>query len=399
MTTLGRIGATPLGKTNASYPLGVETIISSKHPWPPKPLSVSGRLDYGGEMTLLRTSREIHPTVPVRGTGVGGFITDGTSFVTTVIPSASTPVPISGSIMNAIGAKGWNRYKPTARKAGLDQFLGELKQLPRAFAINAYKNVLKEIANGRFGNVSPRSVSKHLADDYLNFRFGWMPFYSDIKELLNNFLEEDKLFKQLVRDNGRPVRRSGIVDTITDTQSTTTQGLLGPMLFPALQTQFYDKASGTQTTTTQTKEEYAFSGRFRYYIPQLAEGPDSEVARRRARRIIYGAELTPNTLYQLMPWSWLIDWISPIGDVISNLNDYGDNLTADYAYATGNRSRETVVVVNGILKGIPITAYSSALQEVKLRRRASPFGFGLNPGSFSPYQLSILAALGISKYR
>jgi len=36
---------------------------------------------------------------------------------------------------------------------------------------------------------------------------------------------------------------------------------------------------------------------------------------------------------------------------------------------------------------------------VKRRRRATPFGFGLEFDSFSQFQLSIIAALGLSKRR
>lgn len=45
----------------------------------------------------------------------------------------------------------------------------------------------------------------------------------------------------------------------------------------------------------------------------------------------------------------------------------------------------------------PVDVDDVIINEVKSRRSATPYGFGLNPGSFSGKQLAILLALGIQK--
>lgn len=386
--------------------LGFEEVRNHPHPWPPTSVNpkrrvsrlVRGRYDFGGGYTLLRKKIDITPTRPL--TSESGFYrTKDYIGICNSPDTGGTPSAISPLIMNAIGTKGWNQYKPTARQAGLDQFIGELRELPRAFSIYAYKNALKEIARGKFGNVSGKGISKAVAGDYLNFQFGWLPFYNEIKDLLANYLKEEELIQQLARDNGRPVRRSGPVDIVKSTSTSVSKSATqSSYIKPALPSALYD-GPATRWVTTTVSERYWFSGRFRYWLPALSNSPGSEKAKEQARRIIYGAEVTPNTLYQLMPWSWLIDWFSPVGSVISNMNDRADNLTADYAYAMGHKTETIRTVCQGKLKNSSdhYTMYEVTI-ESQNRSRASPYGFGVLPSSFSTRQIAILASLGVTKF-
>jgi hypothetical protein len=121
--------------------------------------------------------------------------------------------------------------------------------------------------------------------------------------------------------------------------------------------------------------------------------------------------VTPEVVWNLLPWSWLIDWFTNIGDIVSNASSNAvDNLTADYAYVM--RTQETVTnyegwsVVNGTgtpasSTYIPAGHYSSYgfnRSITKSRFAASPFGFGTTFNGLSSYQLGIVAALGISRW-
>jgi len=50
-----------------------------------------------------------------------------------------------------------------------------------------------------------------------------------------------------------------------------------------------------------------------------------------------------------------------------------------------------------LINGAIIGASERRITSVKQRSVATPFGFGLDPGAFSPKQWSIIAALGFSK--
>jgi hypothetical protein len=116
---------------------------------------------------------------------------------------------------------------------------------------------------------------------------------------------------------------------------------------------------------------------------------------------LLGSRITPETLWNLTPWSWLVDWVFNIGDVLSNLSAFSndglvmrrgyvmrhENLTHDYTL-TGIR------FMNGYNPGMIYQRFST---ETKIRRSASPYGFSASWPDFSPRQLAILAALGITR--
>jgi len=159
--------------------------------------------------------------------------------------------------------------------------------------------------------------------------------------------------------------------------------------------------------TLTVTDKIWFVGKFRYYIPDIG----SSEWTKRTTRALYGANITPEVAWNLLPWSWLIDWFGNIGDVMSNMSSNAvDNLTADYAYIM--RTQETRYDMEGATTwnqlGSPTGASwipAGRVQKrgwstttTKTRVGASPFGFGLTFDGLSTYQLGIAAALGISRW-
>lgn len=321
-----------------------------------------------------------------------------------VTPVAASPL-ISDSVLSAIGAKAWASKKPTAQRGGLGQALGELHDLPTLPKLLAYKQALG-LANRR---TTWKRLAKDTSSNYLNYQFGWVPLLSDIRDLFKNAMAMRKNIEQLRRDNGRPVRRSGKVgQTASSSTSVTTTGNWGSsapgFLVPNLTLGCY-KGPWTKTVTTKSVIDYHFSARFRYYIDFVKGSQGDLDTAHRVAKIVLGAELSPYTLYQLLPWSWLIDWFTSLGSVVNNLvNDAGDNLVADYAYING---KETVSVETVLSTGFNNSSTANGGDYTfthyygysNFRRiAASPFGFGLTLANLSPKQVAILAALGINRY-
>lgn len=385
--------STPGSLRERSFSLGQESIASQNHAWPPRGPT---RGNIGGEMTLLRKKLSISPG---RWSGQYGYYKiSNQEMCPNSMPTLQTPTPIPATNMVAVGTRGWRMYKPTEEQAGAAQFFGELRDLPRAFSIYAYKNVLKEFARGRLGNIHYHQVGKLAAGDFLNYQFGWLPFYRDFAKFLINFQNQEKLIRQLRRDNGRPVRRGGTVDVVESTSVSSSSSPTGGLVYPALATQLYDGPE-TSTTTTTISEKYWFAARFRYWIPDLLdESKGALQGQENINRILFGASVTPRTIYQLTPWSWMLDWVTSSGDVVANMNDTLDNLTADYAYAMGHKTTKREYVVKGKLKsGSPYQTSATSIEEVKQRTMASPYGFGILPGTLSLKQSAILAALGYTR--
>lgn len=299
--------------------------------------------------------------------------------------------------MTRIGTEGWAKYSPTTPKASLSQFLGELHQLPR--------NPLSLMRQAR-------SFHKGAADSYLNWEFGWKPFINDLRQLLIAYLDFDRRLQQLTRDNGKPVRRKGIIDSEKREliESIKITGQPGQFSFP---TQVYYHYSDMGDTYARTRERVTkswFSGSFVYYLQPYGSIKYYE----QINRIIYGLDLTPKLVWELTPWSWLSDWYTNVGDLLQNyVNIQLDSLVADYAYAMASIDIRTTVTVETFLKArLPYltgadgdTAASRFVcqgvihDSLRLREKAHPYGFGIQNGDLTQRQLAILTALGFSKVK
>jgi hypothetical protein len=116
---------------------------------------------------------------------------------------------------------------------------------------------------------------------------------------------------------------------------------------------------------------------------------------------LLGIELTPETLWNLAPWSWAVDWFSNTGDVVSNLTSWSsDGLVMHYGYMM----EHSIVTRNYYSRGsrFLFANGSSApdlrfVTETKQRVRANPFGFNATWSGLSPVQTAIAAALGLSR--
>jgi hypothetical protein len=116
---------------------------------------------------------------------------------------------------------------------------------------------------------------------------------------------------------------------------------------------------------------------------------------------IFGLQLTPETIWNLAPWSWAVDWFTNVGDVIANLSDWiNDGLVMQYGYMMEYKySKITYTPVGpSMFRSGNRPTQVSLVSETKTRRRASPFGFGLTWNGLSPKQLAIAASLGITKW-
>lgn len=305
------------------------------------------------------------------------------------ISAPNLPTAASGNI-ESYGASGWNKFKPGRPATSLTVFLGELRDMPRMVLD------LKARARAMYVN-SP----KRLGQDYLAANFGWLPLASDLRRMYGLYRHSEKILSELERNNGQWTQRGGTVFE-TSTASTVEKIGLTNAAFAPKYTYFTRSSPIPRSfTTSETGRKVWFSGRFRYYIPER-NFKDSAWRRKTIRRM-YGLTLTPADIWELTPWSWLIDYFSNAGDVLSNLSTgVVDDVVAKYAYIMGTTTVRTTTTTSALLKNIEagdVYFSGTAIQEscIKNRNVATPFGFGMSSEDFSGRQLAILTALGLSK--
>lgn len=155
-----------------------------------------------------------------------------------------------------------------------------------------------------------------------------------------------------------------------------------------------------------SRESYVnvrYSGRFRYYVPDIG----SDEWTQRATDALFGSKPTPDLLWSVLPWSWLIDWFTNVGDIIANFSKNAvDNETLDSSFCVASLTEALRVEVaiswdgwfDNYLPGEELLTYYED-STVKLREVATPYGFGIPYDSLTGSQKSILAALAISRQK
>lgn len=348
-----------------------------------------GHYDSGGSCDITRIERKAEP-VPlnvhwhdsfwtVKGEGVvyPVFTVDAT-----YLPSSSTVPPKSFGDISSYGATAWNKFKPGKPEVDLAVALAELKDFHSLFQIR-----LKNF--------------KDLGNDYLNYQFGWLPFLSDVRRFWSLTQKLGQKLDELQRANGKWHLRRGTVKVDSAEYSRwETHDNSKPCFSPSLSSWLTSNPDYKASGRSYYDRKIWFSGRFRYHIPDL----DKSVAlwnvgtRVNVARKLYGLRITPATLWELMPWSWLIDWFSNAGDVISNISGGAVDCVAKYAYVMGTTSHTSVQHCEATLAyGAKISGVVSLEAVYKQRVAANPFGFGLTDSQLSARQIAILSALGIQR--
>lgn len=247
------------------------------------------------------------------------------------------------------------------------------------------------------------------ANEYLGYEFGLKPLISDTVALATIVARSAELVDDWVKQSGKNVHRKYVfpdqTDTVVDkTQSIWAKPILDNIIFS--DKEFYHSNSTGRcaqgSRTTQTRISTRFSGAYTYLVPSGQRAVDRVRYYGSLARHLLGIRLDAEVLWNLAPWSWLSDWFSSIGDVITNASGLNsDGLALRYAYLSQWITvQETLWTPDGAR--LHDGRYQGAMSTVrsvtqKQRVRATPFGFGLNPDSFTNRQWAILGALGISK--
>jgi hypothetical protein len=389
------------GATTVS--VGSQVTDSMAHPGWRKRLTNANLQDIGGDFFTQKQFAFGHPAV-IRISTPDRRISNQTSYRSTYfgncwsINASTMPFPpgMNSSVgdLDKLGAVAIARCKPTNSVANVAVTLAELRRegLP-SVSIHRWKDRLR--------------AHKNVSNEYLGVQFGMMPLGKEIGTFAAGVIQAEQLLAQYERDAGRVVRRRYTFPPKSEIVSTTEVSSNTNPFYAPFNTQLMNSSltafqTGLLIRQRTIEQNRWFSGAFTYYLPT---GYDS---RRRMHKMsllareILGVELTPEVLWNLTPWSWAVDWFSNTGDVISNISSFTtDGLLLRYGYImehtivsdTYTRATPNLFYTGGGLLDSEVTLVT----ETKMRRKATPYGFGLSWNGLSAFQLSILAALGVSR--
>lgn len=333
-----------------------------------------------------------------------------------------TSTSAAASALTARGAEAWNRLRPDQPDFSFATSVYEMKDFAPV-ARDALKGIMKKVIGYKptkkygGGSQSKKRKKSELSKSgqfYLAAQFGYIPLLRDIQNYVKAQKNAQKRLDQLYRDAGKPVRRrttlknSASENASYGLQSGYTGGSTAlNFLQPTFVTQCYvdTKSSGKTTRYVRNVRTWA-EGSFAYMLPP---GPRNVVWTRKMMRRIMGKRVTPADLYQVMPWSWLNDYFTTLGEVIKAVSPgVADRLYCNYAYImqtkewTTTTVATTTIAANGAKAGEgyqthQVSASMTTQHISKCRVAASPFGWGLKQSDLNGSQLAILGALGLSR--
>jgi hypothetical protein len=320
----------------------------------------------------------------LRPAGIGGI---GSTFP----PSAKS----SDAQLAAFGTEAIARCAPTNQVANFSTALLELYHdgAPKLLGSLLWKERAAQI----------RDVARQSGSEYLNVQFGWKPLLADITDFMSGVRNLNKLINQYKRDAGRQVRRRYSFPPVQSfSESVVLENATVAIVGGGRNSLLDSTRRGQVVRSRETTVRRWFSGAFTYHLPDPGSW-QSEHSGLAAKFL--GVDITPETLWELAPWSWAVDWFTNVGDLIHNANRWSaDGLVLRYGYVMEHsivRDTYTHIGGNGFVS-INANVFPEAYTfctETKLRRRATPFGFGVNLSALTSQQNAIIAALGLSHLR
>lgn len=312
------------------------------------------------------------------------------------------PLPIQPINSPYWGARLIRMAAPTNPVASVSQTLAELVRegvtLPGAQFIRALR--------------SRTGFLRSVGSEYLNVEFGWAPLVRDLESVMKAVLQSRIILENLEKNSGKDVRRRRVLDEVvlkteysvfnnvswrpptagaSDIVNSIFAGYpAGPL-----------KNVGQLERIDRVTEQYSFSGAFTYFFENGSDPIQKLRAfEQRANALLGVRVLTPEVLWELAPWSWLADYFANFGTLAGNASRFSqDGLVMKYGYLMRHSVSTRTYTQNAIAfrSGGPGPFAISISNEKKERMRATPYGFGLNPNSFTTRQWAILAALGLTR--
>lgn len=357
--------------------------------------------DSGHEFYSLKVrNKSDHRRITLRGNNGSFFRGPAYSVAPTTTWGNSwrTALPNLAGMDLSKGTRAISATRPDKPSANFAQLLSELiLQLPAL--------PFKELVRA----TSWKELTSAAGGEYLNTVFAWQPLVQDVLKICEAVVKADDILSQFIRDSERPVRRAFDFDPeVTTTKVITGTNVLA--YFPNSQeTWGQDLFSGAGsvlqrgdvTRTTVTSTHYWFRGCWTYFLEGGSDLLSNLALQRKLADRVLGLNITPALLWELAPWSWLTDWFLNIGDVISAVTATTDkSQVLKYGYLMREISIEDRFTHTGIRSsgGDSTGPFTTGVDvSIKARRRATPYGFGLNTASFTANQWAILVALGLAK--
>lgn len=351
--------------------------------------------DYGPRTWAVSTSHNGSVVVPGRKLEYLGPIYP--SWTTSARPSITG---VSSATLDAWGRTAISKTLPAAPNAGVATAFAELREgLPKLVAASLHKQLAKQR--------SLRNAATGAGEETLNWEFGMKPLANDIATTANAVLDFNKNYKKLMEGNGKIIHRRASLPDDVKTEFFPDMGEPPNVYLPRMnatrvEDQFYSTIGGMASLSKHTVRKVWFSGAYTYWL-QTGEDFGSRLSAYADKAdYLLGATLSPEVVWNVSAWSWLIDWFSDVNVFARNVTYLQpDQQVMRYGYIMCESTEKWTKYARGYSarpsSNFPTAVSSSYTSVTKQRKAATPYGFGLDIGGFTNRQWSILGSLGMTR--
>jgi hypothetical protein len=283
--------------------------------------------------------------------------TNFTSYTYVTIPTATD--------MNFWKAKALASINPFKPQVDLPLFLFELREFPR---------MLRDLGHVLQGRIKPRDVP----GGYLAYNFGWAPLVSDLKSLFN--------FAESIAKT-----RNALTNAANGSKVSHTLGGRSSTGLPTT----YSYAGTVSTYQVEVSHKTSVKAWCKAHVHLTEPLPplvyDKEML---AMKTAFGLNLRPAMLWDAIPFTWLIDYFTNMGDLMEARGGYNRWRFADLYIMVETTKTDQVTHTTKKLQSMSHAGGTMSY----VRKERSYAGANPNVGiSFAPmlsdYQTGIISAL------
>lgn len=375
---------------------------------------VVNRRDY-----QTRSERGASPTITIK---YNGFPDSSNSQCNPLFSTSISDLPdvMDEEQQRVVGGQLLRQSRPASPVANLNQWFGELRQFGSGFSVPTKMSDATWNKPGALGEIQRfRKAGTTVGSGYLASQFGWLPFFGELVSSLEAMANSEKHFDQYARDSGRLIRRSSSRTIVNDAQSytgsiagsgngnavyTNTHSLLGVRVVNGFTKSLGHANFRTDFKTTVTVNETVRAGGLWEYFAADPHGIAGSLraSSQKAKLLLGDPLLSYATLWELAPWSWLVDWKFNFGSFLSFQESIAtDSLASRRTYSVYERRISAMthwypyqVAGSVVLDDAPTSVSETTFQR---RVKGTPYDMGIDQSGFSSQQWFILGALGLSK--
>jgi hypothetical protein len=277
-------------------------------------------------------------------------------------------VPTVSSLSNASAtSKLGARTSPHRTGVSLPVNFVELRDLPLLVRL-AGNSLLKKAASGN-----------------LAYQFGWKPILRDLKDLMafqGNVAKRYSELDQLRSSGGLRRKRTLHKSSNSYSLGSYNRSPIGSVVY-------------TKEFVQESVEQW---GTIRYIPGSLLKDPRTDLDRL-ARKLFLGlhTQQIASNAWEVLPWSWLIDWFSNIGDILEAGN--GSIAYSNRSSIMTHRKAVRTVQVTSVAPGLSVNRNETTITYETKKRLPGASYPSFNNGflNLSGSQASILGSLSVLK--